>query len=60
MKAIEDVQQLDPNPMIARANSMNKPLAGSRETPMGMGKNAKEKHKEAMMAAIRQRLQGKK
>ena len=41
MKAIEDVEQLDPNPKYARANSLNKPLAGNRETPKGREEYAK-------------------
>ncbi len=58
MKAIEDIQQLDPNPKFARANSLNQPLAGSRETPKG--REAHAKRKTAIREAVRQRLQAKK
>jgi len=58
MKAIEDVQQLHPDPKFARANSLNLPLAGNRETPKGREEHAKRK-KQAIRDAVRMKLGGR-
>lgn len=55
-KAIEEVQQLDPNPKFARANSLNVPLAGNRETPKGREDHAKKK--QAIREAVQKKLRG--
>jgi len=56
MKAIEDVQQLEPDPKYARMNSLNQPLAGNRETPKGREEHAKKK--QAIRDAVREKLRG--
>jgi hypothetical protein len=57
MKAIEEVQQLNPDPKYARANSLNLPLAGNRETPKGREDHAMKK-KLAIRDAVQKKLRG--
>ena len=56
MKAIEEIQQLDPNPRNATANNLNVNAGGSR--PFG-GQDPKDKKKQAIREAVQQRLRRK-
>lgn len=55
MKAIEDVQQLDPNPKTAIQNSLNVNAGGSRPYD---GKDPRDMKKQAIREAVRKKMRG--